>query len=82
MEKMDNTVESILNMMEELVETGWKVPLSGGKVSIEQDRFFDMIADLRAQLPREIEDARRIVADRSNILETAKKEAEMTTRVA
>ena len=41
-----------------------------------------MIADLRAQLPREIEDARRIVADRSNILETAKKEAEMTTRVA
>lgn len=82
MEKMDNTVESILNMMEELVETGWKVPLSGGKVSIEQDRFFDMIADLRAQLPREIEDARQIVADRSNILETAKKEAEMTTRVA
>lgn len=82
MEKMDNTVESILNMMEELVETGWKVPLSGGKVSIEQDRFFDMIADLRSLLPREIEDARRIVADRSNILETAKKEAEMTTRVA
>lgn len=82
MEKMDNTVDSILNMMEELLETGWKVPLSGGKVSVEQERFFDMIADLRSQLPREIEDARRIVADRSNILETAKKEAEMTTRVA
>ena len=82
MENMDNTVESILNMMEELLGAGFKVPLTGGKVAIEQDRFFEMIADLRAQLPREIEDARRIVADRSNILETAKKEAEMTTRVA
>jgi cell division septum initiation protein DivIVA len=81
MEKMDNTVESILNMMEELIENGSKFPLTD-KVMVDQERFLEMIDDLRAQFPREIEDARRIVADRSNILETAKKEAEMTTRVA
>ena len=56
--------------------------MSRGRVLIDQEQFLDMLADLRAQLPRELEDARRIVADRNNILETAKKEAEMTTRAA
>ena len=82
MEKMDNTVDSILGMMEGIVDSAKIFPMTHGKVLIDQEQFLDMLADLRSQLPRELEDARRIVADRSNILETAKKEAEMTTRVA
>ena len=82
MEKMDNTVDSILGMMEGIVDSAKISPMTHGKVLIDQEQFLDMLADLRSQLPRELEDARRIVADRSNILETAKKEAEMTTRVA
>ena len=82
MEKMDNTVDSILGMMEGIVDSAKIFPMTHGKVLIDQEQFLDMLADLRRQLPRELEDARRIVADRSNILETAKKEAEMTTRVA
>ena len=82
MEKMDNTVDSILGMMEGIVDSAKIFPMTHGKVLIDQEQFLDMLAELRSQLPRELEDARRIVADRSNILETAKKEAEMTTRVA
>ena len=82
MEKMDNTVDSIMGMMEGIVDSAKIFPMTHGKVLIDQEQFLDMLADLRSQLPRELEDARRIVADRSNILETAKKEAEMTTRVA
>lgn len=82
MEKMDNSVDSILGMMEGILETAKVFPMSRGRVLIDQEQFLDMLADLRAQLPRELEDARRIVADRNNILETAKKEAEMTTRAA
>ena len=82
MEKMDNTVDSILGMMEGIVDSAKIFPMTHGKVLIDQEQFLDMLADLRSQLPRELEEARRIVADRSNILETAKKEAEMTTRVA
>ena len=82
MEKMDNTVDSILGMMEGIVDSAKIFPMTHGKVLIDQEQFLDMLADLRSQLPRELEDARRIVADRSNILETAKKEAEMTTRDA
>lgn len=82
MEKMDNSVDSILGMMEGILETAKVFPMSRGRVLVDQDQFLEMLADLRAQLPRELEDARRIVADRNNILETAKKEAEMTTRAA
>ena len=82
MEKMNNSVDSILGMMEGIVDSAKIFPMTHGKVLIDQEQFLDMLADLRSQLPRELEDARRIVADRSNILETAKKEAEMTTRVA
>ena len=82
MEKMDNTVEEIVSMMETIVDEAKFFPMSHGKVMIEKDQFLDMLADLREELPRELEDARRIVADRSNILENAKKDAEMTTRAA
>ena len=82
MEKMDNSVDSILGMMEGILETAKVFPMSRGRVLVDQEQFLDMLADLRTQLPRELEDARRIVADRNNILETAKKEAEMTTRAA
>ena len=82
MEKMDNSVDSILGMMEGILETAKVFPMSHGRVLVDQEQFLDMLADLRTQLPRELEDARRIVADRNNILETAKKEAEMTTRAA
>ena len=82
MEKIDNTVEEIVSMMETIVDEAKFFPMSHGKVMIEKDQFLDMLADLREALPRELEDARRIVADRSNILENAKKDAEMTTRAA
>ena len=82
MEKMDNSVDSILGMMEGILETAKVFPMSRGRVLVDQDQFLEMLADLRTQLPRELEDARRIGADRNNILETAKKEAEMTTRAA
>ena len=82
MEKMDNTVEEIVSMMETIVDEAKFFPMSHGKVMIEKDQFLDMLADLREALPRELEDARRIFADRSNILENAKKDAEMTTRAA
>ena len=43
MEKMDNNVESILDMMTELLDSAWSIPLSGGKSAIEAERFHEMI---------------------------------------
>ena len=82
MEKMDNNVESILDMMTELLETAWSIPLSGGKSAVETERFHEMIQDIRLRLPEEIAKAREIVNDRRTILDDAKKEADMVIRVA
>jgi len=82
MEKMDSNVESILEMMTELLDSAWSIPLSGGKSAIEAERFHEMIQDIRLRMPEEIAKAREIVNDRRTILEDAKKEAEMTIRVA
>lgn len=82
MEKMDSNVESILEMMTELLDNAWSIPLSGGKSAIDAERFHEMIQDIRLRMPEEIAKAREIVNDRRTILDDAKKEAEMTTRVA
>lgn len=79
---MDSNVESILEMMTELLDSAWSIPLSGGKSAIEAERFHEMIQDIRLRMPEEIAKAREIVNDRRTILEDAKKEAEMTIRVA
>lgn len=79
---MDNNVESILDMMTELLETAWSIPLSGGKSAVETERFHEMIQDIRLRLPEEIAKAREIVNDRRTILDDAKKEADMVIRVA
>ena len=54
MEKMDNTVEEIVSMMETIVDEAKFFPMSHGKVMIEKDQFLDMLADLREALPREL----------------------------
>lgn len=77
-----NDVESILDMMAEQLDNAWSIPLSGGKSAIEAERFHEMIEDIRLMIPEEVAKAREIVNDRRTILDEAKKEAEMTIRVA
>lgn len=68
-------VDEILDEMEELVETGTKVPLSGKRM-VDEDRIRDLIDEIRGNLPDEIRQAKGIVNDRAQILDDAKREAE------
>lgn len=75
-------VNEILDIMEEMLESAWAVPLSGGKRVIEVDRFEELIDDVRMNLPQEIKQAKLIVTDRKMILDDAKKEAEGIVKAA
>ena len=44
MEKMDNSVDSILGMMEGILETAKVFPMSHGRVLVDQEQFLDMLA--------------------------------------
>ncbi len=79
---MNNNIDSILMMMEEMLDSAWSVPMSHGKSLVDVDKFRELIEDIRLHLPTEIQKAQEIVNDRKIILDDAKKEAEMVIRVA
>ena len=74
------SVESMLESLEELLEDGMSMPLSGGKRLVDVDGARDIIDDIRINMPQEILQAKAIVQDRAQILSKAKKEAEDIAR--
>lgn len=79
---MGMNIEEILEQLDDMLDTAWAMPLSGGKVVVDGDRVRDLLDAIRAALPSEIRQARAIVKDRSDIVDTAKKEAEGIIRAA
>ena len=69
-------LETLLENLEEVLEEGMGVPLSGGKRMVDVDAARDIIDDIRANMPSEILQAKAIVHDRASIIAKAKKEAE------
>lgn len=79
---MSMNIEEILEQLDDMLDTAWAMPLSGGKVVVDGDRVRDLLDAIRANLPSEFRQARAIVKDRAEIVDTAKKEAEGIIRNA
>lgn len=75
-----NTIESILNDIDELLEDSWSLPLSGGRCVVDAEKVRDLIDSVRMNMPNEIKQARAVVSDRNQILSLAKGEAEALIR--
>ena len=75
-------IEEILEQLDDMLDAAWAMPLSGGKVVVDGERVRDYLDAIRANLPSEIRQARAIVTDRTEIVNTAKKEAETIIRNA
>ena len=69
-------MDELLNLMDELLDNAWSVPLSNGKKMLDVDQMRELIDDIRLNIPMEIKHAKAIVADRAEIIENANKEAE------
>ena len=78
----DMNTEQILDYMEDLLDKAVTVPFMGGKSVVNVEKLRDLLTELRMSLPQEFNQARSIVADRNSILSSAKKEADLTMRVA
>ena len=75
-------IDEILDTIDELLDRSWSLPLSGGRCVVDADKVRDLIDDIRLNIPSEIKQAKAIVADRSEIIDNAKKEAEQIVRKA
>ena len=69
-------VEELLELMEETLEEGTAVPFSPSKRIVDVDRMRDIIDEVRNNLPDEIRDSKKIVADREQIIKGARAESE------
>lgn len=75
-------VNELLDTIEDALEEGASIPLSGGKRVVDVDKIRDYLDDIRLNLPGEIRQAKNIVNDRGQILDDAKKEADIIVKKA
>ncbi len=76
-----------LDALEDLLDSCKPVPFSN-KISVEKERIFDIISDIRLNLPNEIRQAQRIIEEHDKIINDANakggniiREAEMNAKI-
>ncbi|MBR4744646.1 MAG: hypothetical protein IK082_10740 [Oscillospiraceae bacterium] len=73
---MGNDVQELIEVLSTMLREARSVPLSSDKCMIERDKALDMLDSIKAQLPSEMAEARRLVDARSEFIANAKREAE------
>lgn len=68
------TLDELLEQFDEVLDSGIKIP--GKKTLVDIERLRAVVDDIRLNIPSEIKQARGIVADRADIITTAKREAD------
>ncbi len=72
---------TLLENLEELLETGAKVPFSS-KVMVDADEVKEVLGEIRLKLPDELKQAKWVKEERQRIIQDANKEAEDIVREA
>ena len=75
-------VEELIDELYDMVEKAWNLPLSRGRAMLDVEEVKEILDEIREALPQEIRQAKAIVADRSQIISDARREAETIVRVA
>lgn len=69
-------IDEVLDQLDELIDRSWSLPLTGGRCVVDADKVRELLDEIRLNMPTEIRQAQSIVADRTEIVEEAHKEAE------
>ena len=80
---MENSysIDDLIEMLEDVVRKATRVPF-GKKSMVDVGEIDEIVTDMRMVLPTEIQQARKVVADKNRIIGDAKKEAEDIIRKA
>lgn len=72
---MENDIMSLLNEVEEIIDHGTKIPMTG-KVLVDDSVIFELLDRVRASLPEELTNAKWVLKERQRILNEAEGEAQ------
>ncbi len=75
-------IENLMDELEDILDVSWHLPLSGGRAVIDASEVRRILEDIRLKLPKEILQARKIVEDRTKIIENAKTEVDTMIKVS
>ena len=79
---MENQALAIIDMLYSMIAEAWGVPLGNDKCIVERDKALGLLDDLKAVLPVELSEARRLVNARDEFVNSAKQEADSIRRSA
>ena len=51
-------VSSLLDELDEMIDSAWNMPLSGGKALVDAERVREIVDKIRSSLPQEIRQAK------------------------
>ncbi len=75
-------VLELVEMLYTMVSEAWSVPLGKDKCMIERDAVLNILDEIKAQLPVEIAEAKRLVAARDEYISSARREVDAMKRSA
>lgn len=76
------SIENRLNEIDEILDSAWHLPFTGGRAIINVGEIKKIISDIRLNLPTEIERAKNIVSERIKIIDDAKLEADNIRKIS
>lgn len=79
---MENEVLELIEMLYTMVTEAWGVPLGNEKCIVERDKVLNILDEIKAQLPVEVAEAKRLVTARDEFIGSAKREAESIRKAA
>jgi cell division septum initiation protein DivIVA len=80
--EMENEVSELLEILYNSVVDAWSVPLSKDKCMLQRESTLSLIDEIRAQLPIELSEAKRLLASRDEFVANAKRETEAIRKTA
>ncbi len=80
-----NPNEGILELIEMLysmISEAWGVPLGNDKCLVDREKALDIVEEIKARMPGEMAEAKRLVSARNEFISNAKREAESIRKMA
>lgn len=80
--EMENEVTELLEVLYNTIADAWSVPLGKDKCMINRESVLSLLDEIKAQLPIELTEAKRLLAARDEFVLNAKREAEAIRKAA
>ena len=79
---MASGVDELLDMLFQMIDEAKGVLMSPDKCTIERDKALDLLDEIRAQIPMELAEAKKLLSARTEYIASAKREAELIRQQA